>query len=162
MFVFAFEGELLAFIVNGDRFVLLALLPRRKPRTDGTVQLPYHPYLIKELNLTISGYYPSLVLLGNGMDFGFSGQHLRCMEREEIPRCAIGFADDLTPCGRDTALTHGEPDLLGRGRADARDFVFGRSEDRRSSSSLRSSVYDSVMRQQVPKPRFEDASEGER
>ena len=34
MFVFAFEGELLAFIVNGDRFVLLALLPRRKPRTD--------------------------------------------------------------------------------------------------------------------------------
>ena len=44
MFVFAFEGALLAFIVNGDRFVLLALLPRRKPRTDGTVQLPYHPY----------------------------------------------------------------------------------------------------------------------
>ena len=33
MFVFAFEGELFAFIVNGDRFVLLALLPRRKPRT---------------------------------------------------------------------------------------------------------------------------------
>ena len=43
MFVFAFEGELLAFIVNGDRFVLLALLPRRKPRTDGSVQPPYHP-----------------------------------------------------------------------------------------------------------------------
>jgi hypothetical protein len=41
MFVFAFEGELLAFIVNGDRFVLLALLPRRKPRTDRTVQPPY-------------------------------------------------------------------------------------------------------------------------
>jgi len=33
MFEFAFEGELLPFIVNGDRFVLLALLPRRKPRT---------------------------------------------------------------------------------------------------------------------------------
>ena len=33
MFVFAFEGALLAFIVNGDRFVLFALLPRRKPRT---------------------------------------------------------------------------------------------------------------------------------
>lgn len=44
MFVFAFEGELLAFIVNGDRFVLLALLPRRKPRTDGSVQPPYHSY----------------------------------------------------------------------------------------------------------------------
>ena len=42
MFVFAFEGALLAFIVNGDRFVLLALLPRRKPRTDGSVQPPYH------------------------------------------------------------------------------------------------------------------------
>lgn len=41
MFVFAFEGELLAFIVNGDSFVLLALLPRRKPRTDRTVQPPY-------------------------------------------------------------------------------------------------------------------------
>ena len=33
MFVFEFEGALLAFIVNGDRFVLFALLPRRKPRT---------------------------------------------------------------------------------------------------------------------------------
>ena len=52
MFVFAFEGELLAFIVNGDRFVLLALLPRRKPRTDGSVQPPYHS--VKELNLTSS------------------------------------------------------------------------------------------------------------
>ena len=51
MFVFAFEGELFAFIVNGDRFVLLALLPRRKPRTDGSVQPPYHS-LFKELNLT--------------------------------------------------------------------------------------------------------------
>jgi hypothetical protein len=50
MFVFAFEGELFAFIVNGDRFVLLALLPRRKPRTDGSVQLPYHSVI--ELNLT--------------------------------------------------------------------------------------------------------------
>ena len=50
MFVFAFEGELLAFIVNGDRFVLLALLPRRKPRTDRTVQPPYHS--VEELNLT--------------------------------------------------------------------------------------------------------------
>ena len=33
MFEFAFEGELLPFIVNGDRIVLFALLPRRKPRT---------------------------------------------------------------------------------------------------------------------------------
>ena len=41
MFEFAFEGELLPFIVNGDRFVLLALLPRRNPRTDRTVQPPY-------------------------------------------------------------------------------------------------------------------------
>ena len=55
----------------------------------------------------------------------------------------------------------GEPELLGWGRADARDFVFGRSEDRRSSSSLRSSVYDCVMRQQVPKPMRVYALEGE-
>ena len=47
MFVFAFEGELFAFIVNGDRFVLLALLPRRKPRTDRTMHPPC-------LNLTSS------------------------------------------------------------------------------------------------------------
>ena len=60
MFVFAFEGALLAFIVNGDRFVLLALLPRRKPRTDGSVQPPYHS-LFKELNLTTGGYSYSLV-----------------------------------------------------------------------------------------------------
>ena len=30
----AFEGELLAFSVNGDRYVLAAVSPRRKPRTD--------------------------------------------------------------------------------------------------------------------------------
>lgn len=40
MFVFVFAGELFAFIVNGDRFELLALLPRRKARTDRTVQPP--------------------------------------------------------------------------------------------------------------------------
>ena len=34
MFEFEFEGELLAFNVNGDRFELLALLPRRNPRTE--------------------------------------------------------------------------------------------------------------------------------
>lgn len=52
MFEFVFEGELLPFIVNGDRFVLLALLPRKKPRTDRSVQLPYHSVI--ELNLTSS------------------------------------------------------------------------------------------------------------
>lgn len=41
MFEFAFDGALLAFIVSGDRLPLLALLPRRKPRTDGTLQPPY-------------------------------------------------------------------------------------------------------------------------
>ena len=44
MFEFAFEGELLAFIVSGERLPLFALLPRRKPRTDasgGTVERPY-------------------------------------------------------------------------------------------------------------------------
>ena len=67
MFVFAFEGALLAFIVNGDRFVLLALLPRRKPRTDGSVQPPYHS--VKELNLTTGGYYPSRVPFGRWHGF---------------------------------------------------------------------------------------------
>lgn len=33
MFEFVFEGELLAFTVNGETLLLLALLPRRKPRT---------------------------------------------------------------------------------------------------------------------------------
>ena len=33
MLVYAYEGALLADIDNGDRFVLFALLPRRKPRT---------------------------------------------------------------------------------------------------------------------------------
>jgi len=43
MFVFAFEGALLALTYNGDRLLLLALLPRRKPRTDKVleVQPPY-------------------------------------------------------------------------------------------------------------------------
>ena len=50
MFEFVFEGALLALTFNGDRFVLLALKPRRKPRTDRTVQPPYHS--VKELNLT--------------------------------------------------------------------------------------------------------------
>lgn len=67
MFVFAFEGELLAFIVNGDRFVLLALLPRRKPRTDGLARLPYHS--LKELNLTGGGYSDSRVPLGRRHGF---------------------------------------------------------------------------------------------
>ena len=49
-FVFAFDGALLPFTYNGDKFVLLALLPRRKPRTDRTVQPPFHS--VKELNLT--------------------------------------------------------------------------------------------------------------
>ena len=76
MFVFAFEGALLAFIVNGDRFVLLALLPRRKPRTDGSVQPPYHS--VKELNLTTGGYYPSRVPKADGMDFCVLWQWHRC------------------------------------------------------------------------------------
>ena len=58
MFVFAFEGALFAFIVNGDRFVLFALLPRRKPRTSR--QCSRLIILLKELNLTSDGYSDSL------------------------------------------------------------------------------------------------------
>lgn len=43
MFVFEFEGELLPFIVNGDRFELLALLPRRKPRTERSIAAAIFP-----------------------------------------------------------------------------------------------------------------------
>ena len=80
MFVFAFEGALLAFIVNGDRFVLLALLPRRKPRTDRSVQPPCHS-LFKELNLTTGGYYPSRVPKADGMDFCFGSGTAPARER---------------------------------------------------------------------------------
>ena len=76
MFVFAFEGALLAFIVNGDRFVLFALLPRRKPRTDGTVQPPYHSF--KELNLTSDGYSDSLAPFGRWPGFRVFRQWHRC------------------------------------------------------------------------------------
>lgn len=62
MFVFAFEGALLAFIVNGDRFVLFALLPRRKPRTSR--QCSRLIILLKELNLTSDGYSDSLAPFG--------------------------------------------------------------------------------------------------
>ena len=59
MFVFAFEGALFVFIVNGDRFVLFALLPRRKPRTSR--QCSRLIILVKELNLTTGGYSDSRV-----------------------------------------------------------------------------------------------------
>ena len=74
MFEFVFAGELLPFIVNGDRFVLFALLPRRQPRTDRTVQLPYWPF--HDLNLTSSrllrfacpfGGWPGFLLWGPGL-----------------------------------------------------------------------------------------------
>ena len=44
MFEFEFEGELLPFIVNGDRFVLLALLPRRNPRTERDIAAAIFPF----------------------------------------------------------------------------------------------------------------------
>ena len=62
MFAFEFEGALLAFTYNGDIFVLLALLPRMKPRTDRPVQPPC-------FNLTRGGYSYSRVPFGPGMDF---------------------------------------------------------------------------------------------
>ena len=44
MFVFAFEGALLAFTYNGDRFVLLALLPRSQPRTSFSAAAFFQPH----------------------------------------------------------------------------------------------------------------------
>lgn len=66
MFVFAFEGALLALTYNGDRFVLFTLLPRRKPRTS-SVQPPFRSVsrrntaTSKDLNLTSGGYSDSHV-----------------------------------------------------------------------------------------------------
>ena len=94
MFAFAFEGELLAFIVSGDRFVLLALLPRRKPRTTRTVQPPYH--CVKELSTSPArGYSDSRVLLAAGMDFCFidAVPHLHTMPA--IP--CLGFTRQKKP-----------------------------------------------------------------
>ena len=67
MFVFAFEGALFAFIVNGDRFVLFALLPRRKPRTSR--QCSRLIILVKELNLTSDGYSDLLAPFGRWHGF---------------------------------------------------------------------------------------------
>lgn len=68
MFVFVFEGELLPFMYNGDRLLLLALLPRRKPRTDKDVEMQ-PPYRFKDLNLTTVGYSDSLTPWDRDMDF---------------------------------------------------------------------------------------------
>ena len=62
MFEFAFEGELLPFIVNGDRFVLLALLPRRKPRTPVSAAALFQPH-------HLTGTPIPLCALVGGMDF---------------------------------------------------------------------------------------------
>ena len=65
MFVFAFEGELLAFIVNGDRFVLFALLPRRKPRTPVSAAALFQPH-------HLTGTPIPLCALVGGLDFCFN------------------------------------------------------------------------------------------
>lgn len=72
MFVFAFEGELLAFIVSGERTLLLALLPRRKPRTDrASAAALFQPH-----QLAVTPIH--LPHLAAGMDFCFvdAGPHL--------------------------------------------------------------------------------------
>lgn len=74
MFEFAFEGELLAFIVNGDRFVLLALLPRRKPRTPVSAAALFQPH-------HLTGTPIPLCALVGGLDFCFNdvAPHLHTM-----------------------------------------------------------------------------------
>ena len=74
MFVFAFEGALFALTYNGDRFVLFALLPRRKPRTSVSAAALL---FFKELNLTGSGYSDSHVPFGRRHGFCFVQRH-RC------------------------------------------------------------------------------------
>ena len=87
MFEFAFEGELLPFIVNGDRYVLFALLPRRKPRTPVSAAAllcskNYQPHQLAATPI-------HLPHLAAGLDFCFvdAGPHLHTML--SIPR--MGF-----------------------------------------------------------------------
>ena len=86
MFVFAFEGELLAFIVNGDRFVLFALLPRRKPRT--SVSAAALSFQRTQPHHRTGTPIPLCALVG-GMDFCFNdvAPHLHTMRA----KCRLGF-----------------------------------------------------------------------
>ena len=164
MFEFAFEGELLAFIVNGDRFVLLALLPRRKPRTDGSVQPPYHS--VKELNLTSSRllrfacpiwrlawiFVSSMrgrisTLCGRNAVWGLLQKKSRPSPSLEIT--SIFEFSRRPPCGGIFTPP------FSRGRAVAQ-FSFSAL-----TSFGRVYVFYSVMRQQVPKPTYAFALEGE-
>ena len=75
MFVFAFEGALFAFIVNGDRFVLFALLPRRKPRTSRQCSRLIIP---KNSTSPPAGTPIPVCRLTDGMDFCVLWQWHRC------------------------------------------------------------------------------------
>ena len=84
MFVFAFEGELLPFIVNGDRFVLLALLPRRKPRTPVSAAALFQPHQLAATPIRLPH-------LAAGLDFCFvdAGPHLYTMRA----KYRLGFTE---------------------------------------------------------------------
>ena len=92
MFEFVFEGALLPLTYNGDMFVLLALLPRRKPRT--AVQPPCSQVaggrmcrpLPAGINLTGGGYSYSLAAQAAGMDFRIRANSLPCLERAALRR----------------------------------------------------------------------------
>ena len=77
MFEFVFEGELLAFIVNGDRFVFVALLPRRKPRTSQCSRL----IILRTQPHQLAATPIRIPHLAAGMDFCFIGAvpHLHTM-----------------------------------------------------------------------------------
>ena len=87
MFEFAFEGELLPFIVNGDRFELFALLPRRKPRTPVSAAALFQPH-------HLTGTPIPLCALVGGMDFCFNdvAPHLHTMRA----KCRLGFTAKKT------------------------------------------------------------------
>jgi hypothetical protein len=134
MFEFAFEGELLAFIVNGDRFVLLALLPRRKPRTPVNAAAFLCSKNSQPHQLAATPI--RLPHLAAGMDFCFvdAGPHLHTMlsipclgftRRKKRGHPTIGmtsvseFSTRRPPCGGIFTPP------FSRGRAVAWVFVFG-------------------------------------
>ena len=127
MFEFAFEGELLPFIVNGDRFVLLALLPRRKPRTPVSAAALFQPH-------HLTGTPIPLCALVGGLDFCFNdvAPHLHTMRvipclgftrRKNRGHPAIGMTSVSDFSTRDRLAAVSLP-LLPVGAALSRGFSF--------------------------------------
>lgn len=93
MFEFVFEGALFALTYNGDRFVLFALLPRRKPRPDvGTAAIfqpsPSAATIIRTHYLT-DGMGFLYVYRGSDSTTFFRAAQVRRSASLSVTRCAL-------------------------------------------------------------------------